>query len=310
MNEAIETPCEEPPKVKLVNRIHNEDTNSNSADSSGNNESNLRTSSLDTSHLQLNSIIQAHDVSKTIHDVKCGDVEEGSKNFIIDKNILSHTIDGTSNLAPHGRKSTVKTQKMDKGLQNAETKPGVSSNGTRERAAAAGKQTDILPNAVKSKCVIPKNPSNRKGDDRRPELKVARRACTKPVSQMQNGNNKLYEGCRSVGSQGGFRERHNSWHGRPAARNNNMPINNNRAVRYVPNDEGKENSRSSNVICPFTSPPKPIVSWVTCSEGRVQPGAIAAGKEKNNPYTFVGRVTLRNERFDCSYAYTYIFIII
>ena len=63
-------------------------------------------------------------------------------------------------------------------------------------------------------------------------------------------------------------------------------------------DQSKYSYNTSEYGCPYRPPTKPIVSWVACSEGRVQPGAIVAGREFNNPYTFIGRVTLRNEQYE------------
>ena len=38
------------------------------------------------------------------------------------------------------------------------------------------------------------------------------------------------------------------------------------------------------------------VLWVRSKDGKVKPGAIAVGKEKNTPLTFYGRVSIKNER--------------
>ena len=103
---------------------------------------------------------------------------------------------------------------------------------------------------------------------------------------------------------GRFLERPNSWHGtypnkNPAAEQPAYANKYSNEVRVVPQqmDQSKFSYHTSEFGCPYKPPIKPIVSWVACSEGRVQPGAIVAGREFNNPYTFIGRVTLRNERF-------------
>ena len=103
---------------------------------------------------------------------------------------------------------------------------------------------------------------------------------------------------------GRFLERPNSWHGtyphkNSAAEQPAYANNYSNEVRVVPQqtDQSKFSYHTSEFGCPYKPPIKPIVSWVACSEGRVQPGAIVAGREFNNPYTFIGRVTLRNERF-------------
>lgn len=37
--------------------------------------------------------------------------------------------------------------------------------------------------------------------------------------------------------------------------------------------------------------------WVQAQDGHVPPGAIAGGREKNNPYTFIGRFTMRDRSY-------------
>eukprot|EP00094_Tigriopus_californicus_P011100 TCALIF_10711-PA protein Name:"Protein of unknown function" AED:0.12 eAED:0.14 QI:0/0/0/0.33/1/1/3/0/293 len=37
--------------------------------------------------------------------------------------------------------------------------------------------------------------------------------------------------------------------------------------------------------------------WVQSQDGHVPPGAIAGGREKNNPYTFIGRFTMRDKAY-------------
>ena len=95
-------------------------------------------------------------------------------------------------------------------------------------------------------------------------------------------------------------ERPKTWHGIHPERNANVlvAVNIPREIRYVPYDQSKYSYNTSEIGCPYKRPTKPIVLWLTCSEGRVQPGAIVAGREYNNPYTFFGRVTLRNERLE------------
>ena len=102
-------------------------------------------------------------------------------------------------------------------------------------------------------------------------------------------------------------DRPSSWHGAyHEQEKHSLPKNtvrihrNSRGLRCVPpvsNDQSKYSYNTSEFGCPYKPPKKPIVTWVSCNEGRVQPGAIVAGKEFNNPYTFIGRVTLRNERY-------------
>ena len=97
-------------------------------------------------------------------------------------------------------------------------------------------------------------------------------------------------------------DRPNSWHGGSPRKEKQAPvrIHNYRGVRCIQpnlNDQSKYSYNTSEFGCPYKPPKKPIVTWVSCNEGRVQPGAIVAGKEFNNPYTFIGRVTLRNERY-------------
>ena len=94
-------------------------------------------------------------------------------------------------------------------------------------------------------------------------------------------------------------ERPNSWHGIYPGRNLPPRVHNvNSNLRCAPYDQSKYSYNTSEYGCPYRPPTKPIVSWVACSEGRVQPGAIVAGREFNNPYTFIGRVTLRNEQYE------------
>ena len=101
-------------------------------------------------------------------------------------------------------------------------------------------------------------------------------------------------------------DRPNSWHGAsPQLNVRKIPVrihNWNRGVPPPsPNDQSKYSYNTTEFGCPYKPPKKPIVAWVSCNEGRVQPGAIVAGKEFNNPYTFIGRVTLRNERYNCNF---------
>jgi hypothetical protein len=96
-------------------------------------------------------------------------------------------------------------------------------------------------------------------------------------------------------------ERPKSWHGIYPERARSGPprIHNiNCNIRCAPFDPAKYSYNTSEYGCPYRPPNKPIVSWVACAEGRVQPGAIVAGREFNNPYTFIGRVTLRNEQYE------------
>lgn len=37
--------------------------------------------------------------------------------------------------------------------------------------------------------------------------------------------------------------------------------------------------------------------WAPSKDGRVPPGAIAGGREKNNPFTFIGRVELKKGQY-------------
>ena len=50
--------------------------------------------------------------------------------------------------------------------------------------------------------------------------------------------------------------------------------------------------------CPYDESfeSKPILKWISSRNGSVPAGAIAAGCEKNNPHTFVGRCKLKGKR--------------
>ena len=125
---------------------------------------------------------------------------------------------------------------------------------------------------------------------------------TQPLSRLKKGNNGgPYSTGNGGSNHGGFRGRHNSWPSRPAAGNNIAPVNNQPEARYGKYDPAKDIQPPISTMCSYRQPTKPIVSWVPSSEGRVQPGAIAAGRERNNPYTFIGRVTLKNERYHLIY---------
>ena len=105
---------------------------------------------------------------------------------------------------------------------------------------------------------------------------------TPKQSELMKCKSRCNQGSVSVQSQSHILQRRNSWHGN----------------RYGPLDETKYLYNTSDRRCSYRPPKKPAVSWIPCSEGRVQPAAIVAGQEDNNPYTFFGRVTLRDERFE------------
>ena len=193
------------------------------------------------------------------------------------------------------------TTKSGSGETEASTSTNEPTEATNNSESTKSVKPDKNPGVQAKPIFISKDGSNNKTDIKnrfassKTGLNITSSSPNKPKT-FRKEEGRIAPISRSV-------HRPNSWHGAFPEKEKKVPVRIHRTNRGVPcvppvlNDQSKYSYNTSEFGCPFKPPKKPIVTWVSCNEGRVQPGAIVAGKEYNNPYTFIGRVTLRNERY-------------